>query len=86
MSLLYGMGEVAMIGRHSQGGKMSEEAITAAHYRKRAEELRARASRDPKARSRNESLRLADEYDWRAASLEAASAFRTESAGLRQMV
>jgi hypothetical protein len=51
---------------------MREDAICASLYRVRAKKLRAEASQVSKPRERKKILRLADEYDWRAASVEAA--------------
>jgi hypothetical protein len=46
-------------------------------YRQQAQALRARADQAAKRPGRNADLKLADEYDWRAASIEAALVFRT---------
>jgi hypothetical protein len=51
---------------------MREDAICAALYRTRAKKLRAEASQISKPGERKKILGLADEYDWRAASVEAA--------------
>jgi len=48
-------------------------------YRQQAQALRARAGKAAKRPGRNADLRLADEYDWRAASIEAALGFRPRS-------
>ena len=53
---------------------MGEDAVCAALYRARATELRAEAAKISKPRERKRLLTLAQEYDWRAASVEAAIA------------
>ena len=53
---------------------MGEDAVCAALYRARATELRAEASKISKPRERERILASAEEYDWRAACVEAAIA------------